>query len=594
MKKIIALVLAAALSLSLVACSSGEETTATTGEPVTVRLLAASASEFEANIVADQLRKAGYVVEMNLTPDLSTRIAVAEAGEYDLVFGGWQTGNGSPDYAVRNLYRSNGSSNSSGLADPKVDELIDLGASQTAEEYVATYTELEKYMVEEMAYIVPLYSTMKLHAYHDNVIAEESVIIPRSSTTLWKNYEYVNAEDTATRPLVYALINSAVMTHLDPVQVNDVTPGGTLANTYIRLINLDEEDQVTVDNSLSLSYAISEDNMNYYFLLRDDINFGATENGVAVDTGVMVAAEDVVFSLDRARDQNSVPSNKVYTQFTYIDSVEIVTDMAELTDTLESTTGESVYDTLAAGAQSDVTTLAAARADVDNAAGSYQVVKVTATEAFPQMLNSITSASAGIVSKDQVTAINTFEVADFDITSDVAYGDFNAIKNGENHLWNSGQYVMVSVDDYTSEYQANPGYKGGTEDYIQNVTHKFFKDKDSALSSFRSFEVDYLADVDQSKYELLLEEENTIIEKVSSTSVSMCTFNVREGAPFSDQNLRLSVLYAMDPNAFIAAKNNLVESAYSTLSPLIGNPNSYTADAELSAQYLQAYYDSLA
>ena len=47
------------------------------------------------------------------------------------------------------------------------------------------------------------------------------------------------------------------------------------------------------------------------------------ENKRAVDTGVMVRGEDVVYSLNRARDKNSVPNNISYSSLEMISNVEI-------------------------------------------------------------------------------------------------------------------------------------------------------------------------------------------------------------------------------------------------------------------------------
>ncbi len=591
MKKLLSLLLTATLAFSLVACSQ-EGTQAEEREPVTLRLLAASASEFETNIVADQLKKAGYNVEITLTPELSTRIATQQAGEYDICFGGWSNRTASLDESVRSIYYSGAASNLGGVADPVFDEMMDNAATLTYPENLEAYGEIEKYLVEEMAYIVPLYTSLKLHAYDSDVIVEESVNTPKGSSQLWHTYEYVNETDIEDRSLVFSLINSGVMTHLDPLQTNDTTAGDSLLNTNIRLLTRGLEDEITTKDSLSLSYAISEDNLSYYFLLRDDIGFSKVENGVAVDTGVKVGAEDVVFSLNRAKDELSVPSHKNYSKFSYVQSVETVGDITELETTLTGT-GETVLEALTAGIE--LSSITESKENVDNAGGVYQVVKITATEAYPQMLDPLTSDSAGILSEEQVTAINSaFEVETFDITKDVAYGDFNAVKNGDNHLWSSGAYVLTSIDDYTVEFTKNPAYMGGEMDYIENVTYKFFKDKDSALSALRSGETDYLADLDPSKYDLMMEEGESInVVERTSNSVSYLTVNVNEGALLSNSDLRHAILYAMDPSSFIAAKNNLVVPAYSTLAPLLGNEESFAQDLELSQEYLDAYYASL-
>ena len=78
------------------------------------------------------------------------------------------------------------------------------------------------------------------------------------------------------------------------------------------------------------NHVIAEGNQTYYFLLRDDINFAAITDEKAVDTGERVGADDVVFSLNRAKDEKSVPDHRTYSLHESIEEVEVVTDLAEL------------------------------------------------------------------------------------------------------------------------------------------------------------------------------------------------------------------------------------------------------------------------
>lgn len=115
---------------------------------------------------------------------------------------------------------------------------------------------------------------------------------------------------------------------------------------YVRLVNLTDDDQVVSDGSLSYNHVIAEGNSEYYFILRDDINFAKVENGAAVDTGELVSAEDVVFSLNRAKDESSVPDHRTYSIHENIDTVEVVTDLAELENAKVAGTEETVLDKL--------------------------------------------------------------------------------------------------------------------------------------------------------------------------------------------------------------------------------------------------------
>ncbi|PMY00894.1 hypothetical protein C1Y18_35040, partial [Pseudomonas sp. MPR-R5A] len=90
----------------------------------------------------------------------------------------------------------------------------------------------------------------------------------------------------------------------------------------------------------------------------------------------------------------------------------------------------SVRAALEEGLDNEITELVDNNDAVDNGAGKYQVVKMTTTEPFPQVLNYLAHQSAGIVSKKQVEAINTYDVDKFDVNKDIPYGDQNTITEG--------------------------------------------------------------------------------------------------------------------------------------------------------------------
>src|SRR5699024_9388851 len=138
------------------------------------------------------------------------------------------------------------------------------------------------------------------------------------------------------------------------------------------------------------------------------------------------------------------------------------------------------------GLDAKITELVSEKTAVNNQEGKYQVVKLTTTEPFPQVLNYLAHQSAGIVSKEQVESINTFKVEDYDPNSDVAYGDQSAITEGDsydNHLYASGPYILVYKNDYEAVFKKNPGYLKGTEHEanINTVQVRFISDADSTL-----------------------------------------------------------------------------------------------------------------
>ncbi len=600
MKKLIALALAAVMALSMVACGGGEsegETNLKETAPEKIVILGQSSSEANMNILRDQLTKAGFEVELNTQPDYASMTAQQEAGNYDICLSGWTTVTGNVDYAVRGIYHSTGDYNRSPIVDAKVDELIDKGASETAAASVATYTELENYLVGEQAYIIPLYASMKMMAYDNELLTAEGIYQPKSRPGRWEMYEYIDAANNDTRTLTLTQ-TSATPSTLDPIQANDGTMNTLSGNMYVKIINLSDDDEIITDSSLSHAYAIAEGNTEYYFLLRDDVTYSKVENGEVVDTGVLVAADDVVFSLERASNKDSVAQHKTYTLHNHMQSIEIVTDLSELETKLDSDTGASLLETLNKGVETPVAALTAVDEEVDNAAGTYQVVKVTTTEPFPQVLNYLAHQSAGILHKEQVESYNSkFEVASYDPTKDICYGDFSAIKGGDTAmLWCSGPYQFVKVDDYGIDFVKNPGYMPEDEEFapsIKTIYMKFILDTTAATSAFRAGEVDILGSVAATDVEVVEADSTNTVLKRSSNGVTYCYINLMEGHKMNNADLRKAVLYAINQDDFVAYNNGYVMPVYSTVGTLIETGNVLTQDLVKSNEHLAAYQATL-
>ncbi len=589
MKKLLSLFLAMAMMFSLAACTpSGDDAS---GDAPLVRIVYTSSSQAAVDVLADQLKKAGFGVETNPQPDYASTLTAVATGEWEIYVSGWTTVTGNPDYAVRDVFASYGAYNRQYLNDANIDALIDEAATQTAAEYGETYTELENILVTEQAYILPLYSSLRIMGINEAVVDESTIIYPKSASMPWGEISYVDETLNATRPLVLTQ-TAATLTSLDPVQANDGSVNSLSNNMSVRLVNLSTEDVITSEGSLSLNHAIAEGNQEYYFLLRDDVNFAKVEDGVAMDTGVRVGAEDVVFTLNRAKDIESAPVHVTSNLHRHMDTIEIVTDLDELNTTLDSTTGASIFETLTAGVETEVTSLVDDKTQADNANGVYQVVKVTTANPFPQVLNFIAHQSAGILSEEQVSLINAdFDFATYDATTDITYGLFSEIKEGNIHLWTSGAYALTSVDDLQVTFQKNPGYMSGTEfePNIEYVTYRFIKDTSSAASSFRAYEIDILPFVNPTDVEQVSSTEDLKVIQRSSNGVSYALVNLGEGNIMQNQDLRLAALYAIDQNAFIAVNNNLVNPAYSTVSTLIDTGNVLVQDLEKSKAHLDAY-----
>ena len=154
MKKLLALALSAVMAFSLVACGGegggNEEVELLPVQPETIKILAQTNREAEVNILRDQLTHAGFIVEADMQPDYASVSAAREKGDYDICISGWSTGTGNLDYAVRGILHSTGDYNYSPVIDEEVDRLIDLGASQTQQQAVQTYLDLETRIIDEM------------------------------------------------------------------------------------------------------------------------------------------------------------------------------------------------------------------------------------------------------------------------------------------------------------------------------------------------------------------------------------------------------------------------------------------------------------
>lgn len=560
----------------------------------TIELLGTSSNETDMNIVRDQLIKNGFEVKLNTQPDYASFQTQKEAGNYDLAISSWTTVTGNPDYAVRSLFITDGDNSS--MSNSEVDALIDKAALQTSDEYTQTYKELEDVLVTENAYIAPLYTSLKAQAFNSELLNPDSIRLSKSRAFAWENVQF---NETASNETESLLLTQTMgdLTSLDPIKGNDGSINQLNTNMYVRLVNLTDEDKVVSDGSLSYNHAIADGNSDYYFILRDDVNFAAVEDGQAVDTGKMVSGQDAIFSLNRAKDQNSVPDHRTYSLHEHIDSVSLVTDLAELETAQLSDGSGSVKDALEAGLEAPIATVVEDAEQVDNATGDYQVIKMTTTEPFPQVLNYLAHQSAGIVSQEQVESINTYDIENFDITTDIPYGDQRAVTKGEtydNHLYASGPYIMIQKDDYAATFQKNPAYMAGTENEAQiaDVTVRFIGDADSALSALRSGEVHLLAGLEETKYSVIEGEDNLTLQSMPSNSVTYMLFNTN-GRDVSDSaDLRKSILYSINQDDISAAYDGLKLKAYSTVSPLVDTGNELVADPAKVEEFYQNYLDS--
>jgi peptide/nickel transport system substrate-binding protein len=600
MKRIISVVLVAMLALTvLVGCNKTDDNAGTGDlvkpkEPPKVVILtnAGYGDEAWANVIKDQLQKAGFAPEISLQPDYASWRAQVDAKNFDLAITYWNTVTGSPDYAVRSVWHSDGPLNLYGINDEYLDELIETGSGQTPEEYADTYSKFEDYLVEEKAYVIPIYVSIKTLAVNQDIMNPDTVRISKSRSMCWEELRFKDASKQDSTPFIMSQ-SASNLTPLDPIRADDGSTFMLNTNCYIRLMNLTDTDEITTDSTLSHAYAIGESGSDFYFLLRDDVFFTKVENEHAVNTGERVGAEDAVYSMDRMMDETVVPDHKNFSNFTAMDKNEIVTDLDSLKNMASKTEGKSVYDLLAEKSPTEITSLTADKSKANNAAGTYQVVHMTTKYPFPQILNVLAHSSGGIVNKAQIEKMNAGFLADpdaYSVENDVLYGEQSWYTEGSNYdntLVCSGPYIPIKKNDYEIIYEANPGYMPTDSKYapkIKTIQMKFIQDSETAFSALRAGEIYILYTIPTAKIDMVKDDPMLAFKEIPGNAFNYLAFNF-EGK-FSDINLRKAALYAVDQEQISAVFNNRLIPTYAPVTPVLQTGKALKADSEKSAQYL--------
>lgn len=566
----------------------------TNHDPIPITLLSLSALETEANVIRDQLTKAGFDVTVSLQPDYGSMFAQVDARNYDINIGTFKVVPGNPDYGCRSMFYSAGLENYSKVEDPEVDRLIDLAASQLPQDYQETYAELERLLVEGKAYFAPICRTMGCYGFNKNVIKEDTVAVGQSKYLYWNQIDYVDESLRETRPLIIA--NERVLGQFDPATVDGTHR--VVANTNINLVELDDQDNIVTDGALAYNYSIAEGNSVFYFVLRDNVGFYTAKNGELVDTGEKVGAEDVIFTYDRLRTPDAVPGNQVYDNFACLKELETVTDLSELENAKDAVSGKSVKEVLEAGLPAPISELVDDKNATDNAGGKYEVIKITTHTPFPQILNFLCDFSSGILSKKQVSAINTPELlANYDPTTDFRYGDAQFLRKDsgkENTLWCSGPYVVKSVDDYEAVCERNPAFMPDTDMTapIKYVTLKYIADRDATISALRSGEVDLTDNVPANQVDVVKNDPNLCLRTELINACITMHFNLDEDHITSNEDIRKAILYAINQDEVIAVKGGLGAKAYTSMT-MLKNDNDLIPDPSKVQEHLNNYYASL-
>ena len=597
MKKLFALVLSIALILTMFA-GCGVKTkgtdTGTDHEKVPITLLSLSSLETETNVVRDQLTKAGFDVTLSIQPDYGSLFTQVDARNYDIYLCTMKVLSGNPDYGCRSMFYSTGIDNDSKVVDAEVDRLIDLGASQLPQDYEETYAQLERYVVEEKAYFAPICRTMSSYGFNKNIVDASTITVGQSKYLYWSQIDYVDESLRDTRPLV--VCNDRVFGQFDPL-----TCDGThrvLANTNIKMLELDDNDNIVTNRALAYNYSIGEGNSTFYFVLRDNVGFYTAINGELVDTGEKVGAEDVIFTYNRLRNPDAVPGHQVYDNYACISDVASVTDLSELENTVDAETGKTVKEILEAGLPAPISELVSSKNATNNAAGKYEVVKVTTSTPFPQILNFLCDYCSGIVSKKQVESINTPELlANYDPTKDTRYGDAQYLMEGsgkQNTLWCSGPYVIKSMNDYEAVCERNPAFMPGTEmaPAIKNITLKYIADKDASISALRSGEIDVTDNVPANQVQVVESDANLGLASSLINGCIQMKFNLDEDHITNNEDIRKAILYSINQDEVVAVKNGLGGKCYTAMT-MLKNDNDLIPDPNKVKEHLDNYFASL-
>lgn len=597
MKKLFALVLSIALILTMFA-GCGVKTkgtdTGTDHEKVPITLLSLSSLETETNVVRDQLTKAGFDVTLSIQPDYGSLFTQVDARNYDIYLCTMKVLSGNPDYGCRSMFYSTGIDNDSKVVDAEVDRLIDLGASQLPQDYEETYAQLERYVVEEKAYFAPICRTMSSYGFNKNIVDASTITVGQSKYLYWSQIDYVDESLRDTRPLV--VCNDRVFGQFDPL-----TCDGThrvLANTNIKMLELDDNDNIVTNRALAYNYSIGEGNSTFYFVLRDNVGFYTAIDGELVDTGEKVGAEDVIFTYNRLRNPDAVPGHQVYDNYACISDVASVTDLSELENTVDAQTGKTVKEILEAGLPAPISELVSSKNATNNAAGKYEVVKVTTSTPFPQILNFLCDYCSGIVSKKQVESINTPELlANYDPTKDTRYGDAQYLMEGsgkQNTLWCSGPYVIKSMNDYEAVCERNPAFMPGTEmaPAIKNITLKYIADKDASISALRSGEIDVTDNVPANQVQVVESDANLGLASSLINGCIQMKFNLDEDHITNNEDIRKAILYSINQDEVVAVKNGLGGKCYTAMT-MLKNDNDLIPDPNKVKEHLDNYFASL-
>ncbi len=129
----------------------------------------ASDISFVPVVLQEQFKAAGITLEVNRI-DQGTYVEMRRAGEVQIPILTWYKDISDPDNFTYTFYHSSASQLfSSNWNDPKTDEMLTEGRASSGDTRTALYQELETYLVEEQAIVVPLYNPVFYYLMGDTV-----------------------------------------------------------------------------------------------------------------------------------------------------------------------------------------------------------------------------------------------------------------------------------------------------------------------------------------------------------------------------------------------------------------------------------------
>ncbi|MDR2569245.1 MAG: ABC transporter substrate-binding protein [Oscillospiraceae bacterium] len=138
-----------------------------------------------ATMIQAQLRAINIDVTINIY-EWATLLPATAAGEHEMSIMGWTTATGDADYGLYPLHHSENwgeSGNRNFYSNARVDELLELGRSETdPDARIAIYQEAQKLIMEDMP-MIPLWQAAELHATRSNV--HGFVVTPNGNLPFW-------------------------------------------------------------------------------------------------------------------------------------------------------------------------------------------------------------------------------------------------------------------------------------------------------------------------------------------------------------------------------------------------------------------------